>query len=178
MRIYTRTGDGGETGLVGGERVGKDALRIEACGSVDELNAALGVAVAELNPRRDDDLLRLFAHVQGHLFEIGAELAKSSLRLSAERVAFLEAEIDRLDAVLTPLRTFILPGGCRLGALFHVARTLCRRAERVVVQLHRAEGVSPEVLAYLNRLSDLLFVVARTVNVREGYSETPWKSER
>lgn len=175
MSIYTRTGDGGQTGLVGGERVGKDALRVEACGSVDELNAALGAAVAELNPRRDDDLLRLFAHVQGHLFELGAELAKSSLRLPADRIVFLEAEIDRLDALLTPLKTFILPGGGRAGALFHVARTICRRAERVVVQLHHVEGVSPEVLAYLNRLSDLLFVVARTVNAREGHPETPWK---
>ena len=186
MRIYTKTGDQGETGLVGGERVPKDAFRVEAYGSVDELNAVIGVAITELNNRRDDDLLTLFATVQGHLFEVGADLAtperpkrtepsSAGHRITAEHAAYLESEIDRFDAKLLPLRAFILPGGSRAGASFHVARTVCRRAERAVVRLSRVEPVASEVLVYLNRLSDLLFVVARTVNAREGHPETQWK---
>jgi len=186
VKIYTKTGDNGETGLLGGARVAKDTLRVEALGSVDEVNAALGVAIAELKSQRDDDLLALLATVQGHLFEVGAELAtpKSSSapstssptpRIAGEHVAYLEREIDRLDTELTPLRAFILPGGSRGGALFHVARTVCRRAERAVVRLSRVEPVEREVLSYLNRLSDLLFVVARLVNAREGRWEVQWR---
>jgi cob(I)alamin adenosyltransferase len=183
VRIYTKTGDQGETGLVGGERVSKDALRVEAYGSVDELNAALGAAIAVLDRQRDDDLLTLFSQVQGDLFDVGADLATreragsspTAPRTKSEHITYLESAIDRLNAALTPLRAFILPGGSRGGASFHVARTVCRRAERAVVRLNRVEPVASDVLAYLNRLSDLLFVAARTVNAREGHPETQWQ---
>jgi cob(I)alamin adenosyltransferase len=183
MKIYTKTGDAGETGLFGGPRVSKDDARVEAYGAVDEVNAALGVARARGGDAEVDALL---AEVQDRLFTIGAELAtppgaraRSVLpAVAPEWTAALEAAIDRLEAELPPLRNFILPGGSALAADLHQARGACRRAERRVVTLHRHEPVSKEVLAFLNRLSDLLFVAARVVNRRAGVPETVWDPAR
>ncbi len=180
MKIYTRTGDAGETALFGGARVPKDDGRVRAYGEVDELNATLGLARAEGPPA---DLDALLAEVQRDLFALGAQLADRSARvgdrrakaaLGDTRVAELERAIDEREATLPPLATFILPGGSRLGALLHLARTVCRRAERAAVALARAETLDPALLTYLNRLSDLLFVLARHENHRRGQAEQPW----
>jgi cob(I)alamin adenosyltransferase len=180
MRIYTRTGDEGETGLFGGPRVRKDDARIEAYGTVDELNAAIGIARCEsLPPEIDQCLLR----VQNELFSVGAELAtpdpdKHGTALIGDRhIAALEAAIDRLEEGLPKLRTFILPGGSRGAALLHVARGVCRRAERCVVTLARipAMSVSPRMIRYLNRLGDYLFVAARTAASAAGSPEISWE---
>lgn len=178
VKIYTRTGDRGETALLDGSRVLKSDSRVAAYGDVDELNAALGLARAQ---RIDPDLDEIVVHLQRDLFAIGSRLADPSDRL-AERVTKvavgqsdverLEAWIDRLDAELPPLRRFILPGGAPAGALLHLARTICRRAERRIVALGSAG--QPEVLAYINRLSDLLFVLARVANTRAGVAELEW----
>lgn len=177
MKIYTRTGDDGSTGLFGGPRVRKDALRVEAYGDVDELNSALGVAREELPA---DDLRALVDALQSELFTVGAELAtpdssKNVPRVSPAQVERMEREIDRLEAELPEMRNFILPGGSRPGAALHLCRTICRRAERKLVQLAAQETVTAEALAYLNRLSDLLFVMARAANLRAGGREIPWK---
>jgi len=177
VRIYTRGGDAGETGLFGGMRIGKDHLRVEAYGAVDELNAALGAARAAGLP---GDLDPLAEGLQAGLFTLGADLATpptvraSAERLEADAASRLEPVIDRLEAELAPLRTFILPGGGAGGAALHLARTICRRAERRCVTLSRAEQISEGVIPYLNRLSDLLFVMARAANARAGLPETPW----
>lgn len=176
MTIYTRTGDGGETELLGGQRVGKDAARVEAFGAVDELNCALGLVRAEPLSHPVDTLLE---RVQQELFDLGAHLAApdpaahSASAIGHEHVAALEADLERLDARLPPLTQFILPTGSRAGAALHVARAVCRRAERRAVALARlGRGtVSPAILAYLNRLSDLLFVLARTVNLQAGHPD-------
>jgi cob(I)alamin adenosyltransferase len=174
--IYTRAGDRGETSLFGGQRVPKDHLRVEAYGSLDETNSALGLAIAFLRQRR---LARLLREVQSDLFQLGAELATPGAprsRLPPERTAELERLIDEYDARLPPLKNFVLPGGAPAAALLHLARALCRRAERAVVRLAReGEEVSPQALTYLNRLSDLLFVLARYVNKAEGREEVPWR---
>ncbi|HEU5117744.1 MAG TPA: cob(I)yrinic acid a,c-diamide adenosyltransferase [Isosphaeraceae bacterium] len=179
MKIYTRSGDDGTTGLLGPGRVGKDSLRIDAYGTVDELNAALGVARATpLDPRADD----LLARIQNDLFLVGSALADPDpdgpfhSALDPERTVELERCIDALDAELPPLHQFILPGGTPCAAHLHLARTICRRAERLVVTLHRnaQEPVSPAIPVYLNRLSDLLFVLARAVNQRAGQPDIPW----
>jgi len=173
-RIYTRTGDDGATGLADGSRIDKAELRIEAIGLVDELNAILGLLATypDLAPQRP-----LVETLQRTLFELGAELAKpASARIDAEAVSQLEREIDRLDAQLPPLRHFILPGGTRAGALCHLARTLCRRAERCLFRLADAEGVNSHSLHFLNRLSDLLFVLARWLVHDVGGEETLWTS--
>ena len=177
MKIYTRKGDDGTTGLFGGPRVRKDALRVEAYGDVDELNSALGIAREELPA---DDLRALVDALQSELFTVGAELAtpdtsKNVPRVSPTQVDRMEREIDRLETELPEMRNFILPGGSRAGAALHLCRTICRRAERKVVQLAAQEKVSAEALAYLNRLSDLLFVMARAANLRAGGQEIPWK---
>jgi cob(I)alamin adenosyltransferase len=177
MKIYTRKGDDGSTGLFGGPRVRKDALRVEAYGDVDELNSALGVAREEL---KADDLRALVDSLQSELFTVGAELAtpdksKNVPRVAAAQVERMEREIDRLETELPEMRNFILPGGSRAGAALHLCRTICRRAERKVVQLAAQEPVTAEALAYLNRLSDLLFVMARAANLRAGGQEIPWK---
>ncbi len=178
--IYTGGGDRGETGLFGGGRVSKDDLRVEAYGAVDELNAFLGLVRATGLPGELDALI---ARIQDSLFVLGADLATPPdatvradrvVRLEAGAAKALEPEIDRLDAVLPPLRTFILPGGSPAGAALHLARTVCRRAERRVVTLSRRSGVSPEAIVYLNRLSDLLFVIARSANAQAGIPEAPW----
>ncbi len=179
MKIYTKTGDGGETGLFGGPRVGKDDGRVSAYGEVDELNAAVGAARACGAP---PELEVLLAAVQDRLFSLGAELAtpagaRTRARLPAIDASWageLEEAMDRFDGELPPLRHFILPGGSPLAAALHLARAVCRRAERQVVALHRREQVAPEVLAYLNRLSDFLFVTARLANHRAGVREQRW----
>ena len=181
MNIYTRTGDRGDTGLFGGGRVPKDDPRVEAYGDVDELNAALGLARAiELMPRVDEVLVP----VQRDLFAIGALLATpdrdkmheqlAKARVDEDRVAQLEAAIDAGEAELEPLRAFILPGGTPKAAALHVARTVCRRAERRVVTLAHAVEIPRLVVMYLNRLSDLLFVLARVANRRAGAVEPTW----
>jgi len=178
--IYTGGGDRGETGLFGGGRVSKDDLRVEAYGAVDELNAALGCARATDLP---GELKALLARIQEDLFVLGADLATPPdatvradriVRLKPGTASALEPEIDRLDAALPPLKTFILPGGSPAGAALHLARTVCRRAERRVVTLARKAGVSGESIVYLNRLSDLLFVMARSANAHAGVPEAPW----
>jgi cob(I)alamin adenosyltransferase len=179
MKIYTKTGDDGETGLFGGPRVRKDSPRIEAFGAVDELNALVGVARAESLPSEIDDLL---ARIQAELFDLGAQLATpdpaahGTALIDAARIAALEAEIDRFEAGLKPLKQFILPGGTRGAAALHVARTVCRRAERRIVALsHTADHqVSAALVIYLNRLSDLLFVLARAANAAAGQVDVPW----
>ncbi len=180
MPIYTGGGDRGETGLFGGGRVSKDDLRVEAYGAVDELNAFLGLArTAGLQK----DLEALVARLQDELFVLGADLATPPgsavrdarvVRLKEGAARALEPEIDRLDARLAPLKTFILPGGSPAGAALHVARTVCRRAERRLVTLARKEEVSEGAIVYLNRLSDLLFVMARSANAHAGFPEAPW----
>ncbi len=181
MKIYTRTGDAGTTGLFGGGRVGKEDARVEAYGEVDELNAALGLARAiDVMPRIDEVLVP----VQRDLFSLGALLATPDhdkmhehlvkARIDADRIAELEHAIDAGEAELTPLRAFILPGGTPKAAALHVARTVCRRAERRVVALSRTVELPPLVGIYLNRLSDLLFVLARVANHRAGAGEVTW----
>jgi len=181
MKIYTRTGDRGDTGLFGGGRVPKSHPRVEAYGDVDELNAMLGLARAmEVIPRVDE----VIVPVQRDLFAIGALLAtpdrekmKSHLekaRIDDRRIAALESAIDDGDRELEPLKSFILPGGAPKAAALHVARTVCRRAERRVIALGADEEIPPIVVIYLNRLSDLLFTLARVANRRAGAGEVTW----
>ena len=181
MKIYTKTGDTGETGLYGGTRVPKDAMRVEACGTVDELNACIGFVRLQI---QDLEVNAILHRIQNELFDIGADLATldthpkaESLRISPTLTIELEKEIDRFHDQLPPLKNFILPGGSTGGAAIHLARTVCRRAERCVVSLTKAEAMNPEVLMYLNRLSDLLFVLARTVNHRLGEPEPLWEPQ-
>ena len=182
MKIYTRRGDAGQTDLFGGERVGKDALRVAAYGDVDELNASIGVALAA---GVDDSLAASMASIQSALFDLGASLATPDpahrrkagvVGVADLDIEALETLIDRLEAGLRPLATFILPGGTPAAAAFHVARTVCRRAERAVVHLAATPGESVETTStrYLNRLSDLLFVLARHENARKGVADVAW----
>jgi cob(I)alamin adenosyltransferase len=183
MKIYTKTGDRGETGLFGGPRVQKDDVRVEAYGAVDELNAALGAVRAQ---GAGPELEPLLAAVQDRLFTVGAELATppgakahaAVPELSPTWAAELEAAIDRFEEELPPLRQFILPGGTPAAAALHLARAVCRRAERRVVTLHRGQPVAPELILYLNRLSDFLFVAARFANHRAQSKETTWDPKR
>ena len=180
MKIYTRTGDAGGTALFGGTRVSKADARVAAYGDVDELNACLGIVCAERE--LSGDIAGLIEQLQKDLFAIGARLADPTEKI-AERVTKvavtdadirrLEEWIDRLEAELPPLRRFILPGGNRTGALLHLSRTVCRRAERAIVALG-TDHVEAHLLAYVNRLSDLLFVMARVVNHRTGQPEVEW----
>lgn len=183
MRIYTRTGDEGETGLFGGGRVPKSHRRVMAYGEVDELNAVVGWTLTQLPDGEDAARLR---DVQADLFAIGGHLATPAEArsrghlppLPEERAGEFEGWIDALDAELEPLASFILPGGSAAGAALHLARTVCRRAERAVVALAAAEEVDPVILVYLNRLSDLLFALARAVNHRDGAPETAWRPRK
>lgn len=190
MKIYTRRGDEGETGLLGGDRVPKTDRRVEAYGTVDELNAAVGVA-RSLARASDRDLLddRRLKRIQDDLFAVGARLAAADPARAREkglvpdfppgRVEDLEAWIDELDEELPELDAFVLPGGSPAGAHLHAARTVCRRAERAVVRLAREhEDLTEVVLPYLNRLSDLLFTLARAANRRAGAPETEWEPVR
>ena len=171
-RIYTRGGDGGETSLGDGARVPKHALRVAAYGTVDEANAAIGVARLHVDAGADPDAAAMLGRIQNDLFDLGADLCTpedgrrgaGALRILAAQVERLEAEIDAINAVLRPLDSFILPGGSAAAAYLHLARTVTRRAERLVSELARAEPVNPEALKYLNRLSDHLFVLGRRVN--------------
>lgn len=183
MRIYTRTGDAGETGLLGGGRVPKDHPRIEAIGAVDELNAQIGLirchltdnspVLAAINRRLDD--------IQHQLFDCGAELAspdgarQNPPQVTANTVAELERAIDHFEATLSPLREFILPGGSPAAALIHVARVICRRAERRLVTLGLSQPIRSELIQYLNRLGDLLFVLARAANQAAEIGDVLWR---
>jgi cob(I)alamin adenosyltransferase len=185
-RVYTRTGDDGSTGLVGGARVAKDSLRVESYGAVDELNSIVGMArvfnseepPGPVRYRLEEVLRRL----QNELFDLGSELAtppdavyEGMFRVSAADVRALEEEMDECQKDLDPLKSFVLPGGGRVSGLLHVARTVCRRAEREVLRLGREEEVGEHVLAYLNRLSDLFFVLSRWVGSQRGESEYLWE---
>lgn len=180
-RIYTKTGDKGETGLVGGRRAGKDDLRVQAYGEVDELNAHLGVC-RTLAEQLTSAITGELAVLQNELFDMGAQLATPPDRplqgvsgISDDQITRLEAQIDHFIEGLPELRSFVLPGGTALNAALHVARTVCRRCERTVVALSRQEPVAPQIIAYLNRLSDLLFAMARNESHRAGIPEYLWK---
>ncbi|HEX6004271.1 MAG TPA: cob(I)yrinic acid a,c-diamide adenosyltransferase [Burkholderiales bacterium] len=174
-RIYTRTGDDGTTGLANGTRVAKDDARIEAIGAVDELNSALGVLLAE---DLGADVRDAVTRVQHELFDLGGELSlPRHAALTADHVARLEQSLERFNAGLPPLKDFILPGGTHGAALAHVARASCRRAERRLVALSHREAVPPLALQYLNRLSDLLFVLARVLNRAAGARDVLWKAQ-
>lgn len=187
MKIYTKTGDAGETSLFDNSRVSKADPRVDAYGEVDEVNACLGAALAAINAGpaeagRYMDIAAVLQTIQKDLFAVGARLADPSSRIAervtkaaitAQQIELLETTIDRLEEELPPLRRFILPGGSSAGALLHLARTVCRRAERRVIGLG-PDAVEAGVMIYLNRLSDLLFVMARAVNHRAGIPETEW----
>jgi cob(I)alamin adenosyltransferase len=175
-KIYTRTGDAGTTGLGDGSRVGKDGPRIAALGEVDEVNAVIGVLLCEELPAEVRELL---TGVQNDLFDLGGELSvPGGAFLKATQPARLEAAIDRYNGELAPLKEFILPGGTRAAALTHQARTVCRRAERAVVALAQGEAVSEPARQYLNRLSDLLFVLARWLNKAAGRGDVLWQKAK
>jgi cob(I)alamin adenosyltransferase len=191
-RVYTRTGDGGETALVGGRRVAKDAPRIEAYGTIDELNAVIGLArvfnaenLTKGSSKRGKDhrwLDEVFRRIQNELFDLGSELAtpedgvyEGMHRVGEAEVTALEKLMDQCQKDLKPLKSFVLPGGGRVGGFLHQARTVCRRAERRVLALSRTETVSPWPLRYVNRLSDLLFVLSRWVGQRLGETEYLWE---
>lgn len=179
MKIYTKTGDEGQTGLFGGTRLHKDDIRIEAYGTVDELNAHIGLLRDGIS---DEHITGILIEIQDRLFTIGSILAsepgKDNLqipRLKIEDVTLLEQQIDKMNESLPPMRSFVLPGGHELVSQCHIARCVCRRAERRVVSLSRSEKVESIVLQYLNRLSDYLFVLSRKVSSAEKAIETPWK---
>jgi cob(I)alamin adenosyltransferase len=175
-RIYTRTGDGGSTGLGDGSRVAKDSLRVEAMGAVDEVNSCLGVLLAE---PLDADVAGQLIEVQHDLFDLGGELSiPGYTAIRADQVERLEQILDAHNETLEPLKEFILPGGSRAAGVCHLARAMCRRAERRVTSLAAAETVSPVLLQYLNRLSDLLFVLARVINRRAGGGDVLWRRDR
>jgi cob(I)alamin adenosyltransferase len=172
-RIVTRTGDAGTTGLGDGSRVAKDSARIDAIGEVDELNSSIGLMLAEALPQ---DVHALFRRVQHDLFDLGGELSVPGYTVVDDaHVARLEQAVERINADLRPLKEFILPGGSRAAALAHVARTVCRRAERSVVRLAAGEPVNEAARRYLNRLSDLLFVTARALNRAAGEEDVQWQ---
>ncbi|GMU86249.1 MAG: ATP--cob(I)alamin adenosyltransferase [Ignavibacteriales bacterium] len=181
MKIYTKTGDGGQTGLFGGGRVAKDSNRIEAYGTVDELNSVLGLIPTECN---DPKILEIISFLQNQLFNVGSDLATpldytsthfSIPRVGDEQIAQAEKVIDELEAELEPLRNFILPGGTKAASYAHLARTVCRRAERRIVTLSEKEEINKKIVIFVNRVSDLLFVLARYLNKLEGKADTPWK---
>jgi cob(I)alamin adenosyltransferase len=197
MKLYTRSGDDGSTGLFGGQRVPKNHPRVEAYGTVDELNAALGLAAAEISRLRMSSekpwmdskpagfLQRasaIIAQLQSRLFDIGADLATPAeskheskvMRMSDEQIAESERWIDEIDAGNPPMKTFVMPGGTELAARLHLARTICRRAERAIVSLQNHEPITAGVLIYINRVSDLLFAMARRANAESGVADVPW----
>jgi cob(I)alamin adenosyltransferase len=177
MKIYTKTGDDGTTGLIGNKRVKKSNPRITTYGIVDELNASIGII---LSSKLGKDIRDLLTKIQNDLFVVGADLANPNLnnksnRVTSEMTLFLEKEIDRLDEKLSPITFFILPGGDLIASQIHLARTICRRAEINVVNLSEVDKINNECLVYMNRLSDLLFVVARTINKRKKILDVAWK---
>lgn len=184
MKLYTRTGDDGSTGLFGGDRVGKEHPTIEAVGAVDEANAMLGWAVCALEESRElhQRLTTIFAEIQARLFDLGADLATpigsthedKIVRLAEIQSQQLESWIDEIDAGNDEMRQFVLPGGTELAARLHATRTVCRRAERRISVLTRVSRINPHVLVFVNRLSDLLFACARRVNKDAGVPDVPW----
>lgn len=178
MPIYTRTGDKGDTGLFSGKRISKASLRIEAIGTVDELNSVIGLVISQI-PNSKSQITKELIGIQKDLFGIGAALAnpKSKKTNILKRVLYFEKEIDRMTAKLPKLFNFILPGGGVAGSTLHIARTVCRRAERRIVSLSEKEKVQPEVIIYINRLSDLFLTMSRFVNFKEGKKETIWKGK-
>jgi cob(I)alamin adenosyltransferase len=173
-KIYTRTGDDGTTGLGDGSRINKDSLRVEAMGDVDELNSVIGIMLTEPVP---EHLTGLLTQIQHDLFNVGGEICiPGYVILQQSRIDDLEEAIDTLNDELEPLKEFILPGGNKAAAYCHLARTVCRRAERKLVELHRNETVTDISLQYLNRLSDLLFVMCRTMNKEAGVLDVLWKN--
>jgi len=175
-KIYTRTGDDGSTGLGDGSRVTKNSSRVEAYGTVDELNSAVGLLRAADIPAELDELL---SGIQHRLFDLGGELCiPGALSISETHVLELEQLLDHHNAAIPPLKEFVLPGGSPAGAACHMARAICRRAERRVCSLADSETVNPASLRYLNRLSDLLFVLARVINLASGENEILWQSNR
>lgn len=183
MKIYTRTGDKGETGLIGGKRVGKAEPRIVAYGAVDELNSNIGLALSLLAGKKEfDDLADALTKVQNDLFTVGSDLAdpdypasKSTPRTTEEMTSALEPIIDRFEEELSPIMFFILPGGSREASVLHVCRAAARRAETAVVALAKNERINPAIIMYMNRLADLLFVAARLANKRLGVPDIAWK---
>ncbi|MDP3086967.1 MAG: cob(I)yrinic acid a,c-diamide adenosyltransferase [Methylotenera sp.] len=174
-KIYTRTGDDGTTGLGDGSRINKDSLRVEAMGDVDELNSVIGIMLTESVP---ETLKTTLTQIQHDLFNVGGEICiPGYVILQQSRINDLEDIIDALNDDLTPLKEFILPGGTKAASYCHLARTVCRRAERKLVELHRNEKVTDISLQYLNRLSDLLFVMCRSINKQAGVSDVLWKNE-
>lgn len=184
MKLYTRTGDDGTTGLYGGGRVGKDHPRIDAYGTVDELNACIGLAAAACDVDRPVQrrLREFFVPIQSRLFDIGADLATPEgskgaakiVRIDQHFVAEIEAWIDEVDGGNEPIRAFVMPGGTELAARLHVARTVCRRAERLMIRFAHTEPVSSGAITWINRLSDLLFAMARRANRDAGVPDVPW----
>jgi cob(I)alamin adenosyltransferase len=178
--IYTKTGDGGTTSLVGGKRVPKDDIRIEAYGTTDELNACIGLLLAEEG--LGEEISSFLTFIQNVMFTVGAYLANDPEKplmqqsISGDCIRRIESEIDRMDGILPPLRAFVLPGGCRTGALAHVCRTICRRAEREIYRLHRQSPLEDNVLVFINRLSDYFFVLARWECRKNGEEEIIWNN--
>ncbi len=177
MKIYTKTGDDGTTGVQGGKRISKSNLRIKAYGMIDELNATIGLV---LSKKFDDDIENLLRNIQNDLFVVGSDLSNPDLtnmknRITTEMVTNVEKTIDRLENELPPITNFILPGGHEVASLIHISRTIARRAETIVISLNEKEKINDECIKFLNRLSDLLFVVARIVNKKNGFNDIIWK---
>lgn len=171
-KIYTRTGDAGNTGTADGSRLSKDNILIHAQGDIDELNSFIGLLASKVS---ETQLLELISRIQHDLFNIGAELSLAQPIITAEDVSFLEQQLDHYNADLPPLQEFILPGGGEAACLCHVVRSVCRRTERSMVSLHKEQTLGAELLAYINRLSDLLFVLARVLTRLAGEKEVYWK---
>lgn len=194
VKIYTKTGDKGETGLIGGKRISKSDPRIIAYGSIDELNSNIGLIISVLNKKNRDmflDLIDLLVKVQNDLFIIGSDLADPTPflenknrnkyhtpRAMENMASYLECKIDKFESELSPIKFFILPGGSVESSLIHISRSMTRRAETAVSALSKSQTINPAILIYLNRLSDVLFVAARLVNKRVGIEDVPWQSNR
>lgn len=175
-KIYTRTGDGGTTGMADGSRVAKDSLRMQAIGEVDELNSMLGIVI---NKCMAGEVRENLITIQHDLFNLGGQLAMPDYEmLQAARIEWLEQTLDSMNSELMPLKEFILPGGAESASYCHLARAICRRAERALVSLSQAETTKVELAAYINRLSDWLFVASRYLNKQQGEQEVYWQSER
>ena len=176
-KIYTKTGDDGTTGLIGGQRVKKSNFRIIAYGAIDELNSAIGIA---LSSYLDDDINDILTQIQNHLFIVGSDLANPDLndnssRVQSNMVTYLEENIDRLESELDPITYFILPGGDKVASRVHLARAICRRAEVNIIELSEFEQINRTCQIYINRLSDLLFVISRSINKRKKIKDIAWK---
>ena len=174
-KIYTRTGDAGDTGKADGARVSKDDCLLHAQGDIDELNSFIGLLASKVD---ENALSQLILKIQHDLFNIGAEISLSQPLITGKDVEYLEQQLDHYNAGLPPLKEFILPGGGEAASLCHVARAVCRRAERNLVTLDKEHGMGSELLAYINRLSDLLFVLARVLTRNAGEKEVYWQSDR